>query len=66
MRLFRDSVEIAYRLLMKEKLEQNEVVKRVTKFIGNAHYAYSAVRRAMMYLEQERLDFEKTIAIQHR
>lgn len=59
MRLFRDSVEMAYRLLKKEGLSLNETVRRVTRFISNAHYAYSATKRAAAYLNQERLDLKK-------
>jgi len=59
MRLFRDAVEMAYRLMKKENMPLNEVVKRVTRFMSNAHYAHSAVKRALMYLDQERLDLKK-------
>jgi len=59
MRLFRDSVEMAYRLMKKEGLKSDETTKRVTKFIGNAHYAYSATKKAMAYLNQQRLDLKK-------
>ncbi len=59
MRLFRDAVEMSHRLLRKEELKVNEVVKKVTKFINNAHYAYSAVKKALMYLEREKLNLRK-------
>lgn len=59
MRLFRDAVEMAYRLMKREGLSRKEVVRRVAKFISNRHYADSAVRRAEMYLVRERLDLRK-------
>ena len=59
MRLFRDSIEMAYRLMKKENLKFDETTKRVTKFMSNAHYAYSATKKAMAYLNQERLDLKK-------
>lgn len=59
MRLFRDAVKMSHRPLRKEGLEVNEVVKRVTKFINNAQYAYSAVKRALMYLGQEKVNLRK-------
>jgi len=59
MRLFRDAVEMAYRLMRKEGLKPDEATKRVTRFIGNAHYAYSATKKAMAFLNQERLDLKK-------
>ena len=58
MRLFRDSIEMAYRLMKKENLKFDETTKRVTKFMSNAHYAYSATKKAMAYLNQERLDLK--------
>jgi len=59
MRLFRDAVEMAYRLMKKEGLKPEETTKRVTRFISNAHYAHSATKRAMAYLDQERLNLRK-------
>mgnify|MGYP000073554727 CR=1 FL=1 len=59
MRIFRDAVEMAYRLMKKEGLKPEETTKRVARFISNAHYAYSAIKRAMAYLDQGRLNLKK-------
>jgi predicted transposase len=56
MRKFRDAVEIAHSLLYKRGLSESEVKRRLTKYLSNAWYAYSAIKVARLYREQNTLD----------
>jgi len=58
MRLFREAVERTF-ILFKKGLKDREAVKRVTRYMNNAHYSYSALQRAKMYANQNRLRLRK-------
>lgn len=58
MRLFRDAVEKAF-VMLKRELPADEIRRRLTRFLNNAHYAVSALTRAKMYEKQERLKLRK-------
>jgi len=53
MRKFRDAVEVAHSLLYKKGLSEGEVKRRLTKYLSNAWYAYSAIKVARLYKEQK-------------
>jgi hypothetical protein len=59
MRKFRDAVEIAHSLLYKKGLSEGEVKRRLTKYLSNAWYAYSAIKVAKLYREQKRIKLRK-------
>jgi hypothetical protein len=59
MRKFRDAVEIAHSLLYKKGLSESEVKRRLTKYLSNAWYAYSAIKVAKLYREQRRIKLRK-------
>jgi len=59
MRKFRDAVEIAHSLLYKKGLSESEVKRRLTKYLSNAWYAYSAIKVAKLYREQKRIKLRK-------
>jgi hypothetical protein len=59
MRKFRDAVEMAHSLLHKKGLSESEVKKRLTKYLSNAWYAYSAIKVAKLYREQKRIKLRK-------
>ena len=58
MRLFRDAVEKCF-VLLKKNLPENEIVKKVTRLMNNAHYSYSALQRAKIYRNQPKLKLKK-------
>ncbi len=58
MRLFREAVERSF-ILLKRGLEEKEIVKRITRYMNNAHYSHSALQRAKMYRDQNRLRLKK-------
>jgi len=59
MRNFKDSVEYAH-TLMRKKVSYNEIIKLLTsRILNNAHYSYSALQRAKMYLNQPYLKLKK-------
>ena len=58
MRLFRDVVKKAI-VLLKSGLSEAEVKRRLTKFISNAWYSSSAIKKAKTYLKQKRVKFKK-------
>ena len=45
--------------LLKNDIDTNETKRRLTKFLLNAWYAYSAIRRAKLYLNQPYLKLRK-------
>ncbi len=59
MRKFRDAVEIAHSLLYKKGLSESEVKRRLTKYLSNAWYAYSAIKVAKLYREQKHIRLRK-------
>jgi len=59
MRKFRDAVEMAHSLLYKKGLSESEVKRRLTKYLSNAWYAYSAVKVARLYREQKYIRLRK-------
>lgn len=59
MRKFRDAVEMAHSLLCKKGLSESEVKRRLTKYLSNAWYAYSAIKVAGLYREQKHIRLRK-------
>jgi hypothetical protein len=59
MRKFRDAVEITHSLLYKRGLSESEVKRRLTKYLSNAWYAYSAIKVARLYREQKYVRLRK-------
>jgi hypothetical protein len=59
MRKFRDAVEMAHSLLYKKGLSESEVKRRLTKYLSNAWYAYSAIKVAKLYREQKHIKLRK-------
>ncbi len=58
MRKFREAIEMAHYLL-KKGLEESEVKRRVTRYLSNAWYSASAIKRARPYLNQPYLKLRK-------
>lgn len=58
MRIFREAVERAF-ILIKKGVDDKEIARRITRYVSNAHYSYSALQRAKMYREQYRLRLKK-------
>jgi len=58
MRMFRDAVEMAH-YHMRKKFEASESKRRLTKFLCNAWYASSAMKKAKLYVSQEKLKLTK-------
>ena len=58
MRLFKEAVERSF-VLLKRGLKEREIAKRITRYVSNAHYAYSALQRAKMYKNQSKLRLRK-------
>ena len=58
MRLFREAVERSF-ILLKKGLKDTEITKRITRYMSNAHYSYSALQRAKMYRNQSKLRLRK-------
>jgi hypothetical protein len=59
MRKFRDAVEMAHSLLYKRGLSESEVKRRLTRYLSNAWYAYSAIKVARLYREQKHIRLRK-------
>ena len=60
MRLFRDVVKKAI-VFLKSSLSEAEVKRRLTKFINNAWYSSSAIKKAKTYLKQKRAKLKKPL-----
>ena len=59
MRNFKDAVEYAHSL-MRKGIPDGEIVKLITsRILCNAHYSYSALKRARLYKEQPHLKLRK-------
>ncbi|RLG15939.1 hypothetical protein DRN63_04820 [Nanoarchaeota archaeon] len=58
MRKFREAVEMAHHLL-SEGVSEREVKRRITRYLSNAWYASSAIKRARLYLNQPYLKLKK-------
>jgi len=58
MRKFREAIEMAHHLLSKG-VSEREVKRRITRYLSNAWYANSAIRRARLYLSQPYLKLRK-------
>jgi len=58
MRVFKESVERAY-VLLKKGVEDKDIMRKITRFINNGHYALSALKRAKKYESQDRLKLRK-------
>ncbi len=58
MRKFREAIEMAHHLLRKG-LKESEVKRRITKYLSNAWYSTSAIKRAKLYLNQPYLKLRK-------
>ncbi len=58
MRLFKESIERSH-ILLKKGLKDKEIVMRITRYMNNAHYSYSALKRAKMYRKQNKLNLRK-------
>ena len=58
MRLFRDAVKLAHHLI-REGYEWNEISRRLTRYISNAHYGHSAYQRAKLWREQPYLKLKR-------
>jgi len=58
MRLFREATERSF-ILLKKGLKEAEIVKRITRYLNNAHYSYSALQRAKIYVNQNKLRLRK-------
>ncbi|HDD63882.1 MAG TPA: hypothetical protein ENF53_01795 [Thermoprotei archaeon] len=58
MRKFREAVEMAHHLL-KNGIGTSETKRRLTKYLSNAWYASSAMKRAKLYLNQPYLKLNK-------
>jgi len=58
MRKFKEAIEMAHHLLRKG-LKESEVKRRITKYLSNAWYSTSAIKRAKLYLNQPYLKLRK-------
>jgi len=58
MRMFRDAVEMAHYYL-REGIDLCEARRRLTRFLSNSWYAYSAIKRARLYQVQPYLRLKK-------
>ena len=58
MRLFRDAVKLAHHLI-REGYEWNDISRRLTRYISNAHYGHSAHQRGKLWREQPYLKLKK-------
>lgn len=58
MRMFRDAVEMAHYYL-RQGIDPCEARRRLTRFLSNAWYAYSAIKRARLYQVQPYLRLRK-------
>ncbi|RLE80786.1 MAG: hypothetical protein DRJ51_05170 [Thermoprotei archaeon] len=58
MRLFRDTIKMAHYLMRKE-LAWEDIEKRLTSLISNAHYGHSAYQRAKLWKDRPYLKLRK-------
>jgi len=58
MRLFTEAVARSF-VLLKKGSNDDEIVKRITRYMNNSHYSYSALQRAKMYRNQDKLRLKK-------
>ena len=58
MRKFREAVEMAHHLL-NNNIKEREAKRRITRYLSNAWYASSAIKRARLYLSQPYLKLKK-------
>ena len=58
MRKFREAIEMAHHLLSKG-INEAEAKRRITRYLSNAWYASSAIKRARLYLNQPYLKLKR-------
>lgn len=59
MRKFREAIEMAHHLLSRG-VNEGEVKRRITRYLSNAWYASSAIKKARLYLNQPYLKLKKS------
>jgi len=58
MRMFREAIEMVH-YLKRHNIDANKIQRRITRYLSNKWYATSAIKKAMLYMNQPYLKLKK-------